>query len=257
MCEAVGLTCTGHFSSNHDVLICRKADGTKYQKAREWRKPVVTLNWLNELHFGFINALQQVHHPKYQHFNLPAYVQDPLKFELKMAATYLAAWRVPIKVTQEMLLKCRQANVRQSLLKNGTAAAGAESAAGDGPLRKKAKLDAAAVGDEEDDDKLDKSSSSNLDAVLDDVAKGGFDDDGKPRPMIRFSGFKETAHLAKAVARFGASLAATNKQTTHLVMAKVVRTPKLLCCLPTVSFIVSPQWVTDSAHQAKLLGTSD
>lgn len=51
------------------------------------------------MHFGFVSALQQMHHPKYQQFNAAAYVQDPFKFELNMAAALLVAWRHPIKVS--------------------------------------------------------------------------------------------------------------------------------------------------------------
>jgi PAX-interacting protein 1 len=105
MCEAVGLKYTGHFSSQHDVLICRKPEGPKFQKAREWRKPVVTTSWIAQVYFGFLNAIQQIHHPKYQQFNLPAYQQDPLKFELNMAGNFLAAWRIPVKITPESLDK--------------------------------------------------------------------------------------------------------------------------------------------------------
>ena len=104
MCEAVGLKYTGHFSNQHDVLVCRKPEGPKFQKAREWRKPVVTTTWLAQVYFGFLNAINQIHHPKYQQFSL-AYQQDPLKFELNMAGNFLAAWRVPVKITPESLDK--------------------------------------------------------------------------------------------------------------------------------------------------------
>lgn len=121
MCEAVGLTYTGYFSSHHDLLVCRKADGAKFQKAREWRKPVVTVSWLAQVHFGFLNAIQQIHHPKYQQFHQPAYVQDPFKFELNMAGSFLGAWRVPIKVTQEMLEKFKPPPAQLRLKRNSNA----------------------------------------------------------------------------------------------------------------------------------------
>ena len=105
ICEGVGLKYTGHFSSQHDVLVCRKPEGPKFQKAREWRKPVVTTTWLAQVYFGFLNAIHQIHHPKYQQFSLPTYQQDPLKFELNMAGNFLAAWRVPVKITPESLEK--------------------------------------------------------------------------------------------------------------------------------------------------------
>ena len=72
MCETIGLTVTGHFSSHHDLLICRRADGPKYQKSREWRKPVVSLNWLAEVRapppLSVINRLQQSFLPSVQSY---------------------------------------------------------------------------------------------------------------------------------------------------------------------------------------------
>ena len=106
ICEAIGLKLTGHFCIQHDVLICRKPEGPKYQKAREWRKPVVTVSWLASIYFGFHqNAILQMHHPKYQQFLAAGNQQDPLKFDLNMAGNFLNAWRVPIKITPEALEK--------------------------------------------------------------------------------------------------------------------------------------------------------
>lgn len=120
MCEALGLKYTGHFCSQHDVLICRKAEGPKFQKAREWRKPVVTTTWLAQVYFGFLNAIHQIHHPKYQQFNLPAYQQDPLKFELHMAGNFLAAWRIPVKITPESLDKFNKLPAQLRLKRHST-----------------------------------------------------------------------------------------------------------------------------------------
>ena len=120
MCEAVGLKYTGHFSRHHDVLICRKPEGPKFQKAREWRKPVVTTNWIAQVYFGYLNAIPQIHHPKYQHFNLPAYQQDPLKFELNMAGSFLAAWRIPVKITPESLDKFNKLPAQLRLKRHST-----------------------------------------------------------------------------------------------------------------------------------------
>ena len=258
ICESVGLTCTGHFSGHHDLLVCRKPDGHKYQKAREWRKPVVSLNWLAEVHFGFVNALQQMHHPKYQQFNLPAYVQDPFKFELNMAGSLLAAWRIPIKVTPEVIDKANKnvAGVAARLQMRNKRVSSTNSNPGDSPTKKKARTQDS--GDGSNGSEADRSasgdkSSSNLDAILDDVAKGGFDAEGKPRPLVRFSGM-DAAEWSKNLLRLGGSLASTNKEATHLVMPALIRTPKLLCCVPSVKFILTPQWIKDSLQHGKLLG---
>ncbi|XP_057378838.1 PAX-interacting protein 1-like isoform X2 [Daphnia carinata] len=244
MCEALGLKYTGHFCSQHDVLICRKAEGPKFQKAREWRKPVVTTTWIAQVYFGFLNAIHQIHHPKYQQFNLPAYQQDPLKFELHMAGNFLAAWRIPVKITPESLDKFNKLPAQLRLKRHSTTHSVASND-GDSPSRKKLKI-------EEEDKEKHERSSSNVDAILEDVIKGGFEEKGKNRVVIRFSGF-DSSEVSKAALKLGAGVAHNNREATHLVMPTFMRTPKLLCCLPTVKFILSPRWIHESAQQGKLL----
>nr|SVE73424.1 EOG090X027U [Daphnia atkinsoni] len=244
MCEAVGLKYTGHFCSQHDVLICRKAEGPKFQKAREWRKPVVTTTWIAQVYFGFLNAISQIHHPKYQQFSLPAYQQDPLKFELHMAGNFLAAWRIPVKITPESLDKFNKLPAQLRLKRHSITHSSAGND-GDSPSRKKLKAE------EEDKDKHERS-SSNVDAILEDVIKGGFEEKGKNRVVIRFSGF-DSSEVSKAALKLGAGVAHNNRDATHLVMPTFMRTPKLLCCLPTVKFILSPRWIQESVQQGKLL----
>lgn len=70
--------------------------------------------------------------------------------------------------------------------------------------------------------------------------------------MIRFSGFDST-EVSKAAQKLGAGLATNNREATHLVMPTLIRTPKLLCCLPVVKYVLSPRWIQESAQQGKLL----
>nr|SVE74053.1 EOG090X027U [Daphnia barbata] len=251
MCEAVGLKYTGHFCNQHDVLICRKPEGPKFQKAREWRKPVVTTTWIAQVYFGFLNAITQIHHPKYQQFNLPAYQQDPMKFELNMAGNFLAAWRIPVKITPESLDKFNKLPAQLRLKRHSTTLSVSgndvkiSELLGDSPSRKKLKT-------EEDDKDKHERSSSNVDAILEDVIKGGFEEKGKNRVVIRFSGF-DSIDVSKAALKLGAAVAHNNREATHLVMPTFMRTPKLLCCLPTVKYILSPRWILESAQQGKLL----
>jgi PAX-interacting protein 1 len=42
----------------------------KYKKAREWSRPVVNAQWLNEILFGHYSSIQQPDMPKFQQFNL-------------------------------------------------------------------------------------------------------------------------------------------------------------------------------------------
>lgn len=70
--------------------------------------------------------------------------------------------------------------------------------------------------------------------------------------MVMFSGF-DASEASKAVLKLGGGLANGNRETTHLVMNTLKRTPKLLCCLPTVRFVLSLRWLEDSIQQNKLL----
>lgn len=70
--------------------------------------------------------------------------------------------------------------------------------------------------------------------------------------MVRFSGF-DAAEASKAIVKLGAGLACTNREATHLVMPSLLRTSKLLCCLPNVKYILSARWVQESIAQGKLL----
>ena len=44
---------------------CRPV-GEKYDKAREWKVPVVSVQWLNDVMFGSVNAAQCMSNAKYQ-----------------------------------------------------------------------------------------------------------------------------------------------------------------------------------------------
>ena len=72
------------------------------------------------------------------------------------------------------------------------------------------------------------------------------------RIMVRFSGF-ESSEASKAVLKLRGGIANNNREATHLVMPTLMRTPKLLCCLPSVKFILSPQWLTDSLEHGEFL----
>ena len=70
--------------------------------------------------------------------------------------------------------------------------------------------------------------------------------------MIRFSGWDAT-EVSKCVPKLGGCLATSNKEVTHLVMPTLMRTPKLMCCLPTVKYVLSQRWIQESIEHGKLL----
>lgn len=52
-------------SRDNTVLICRRPEGTKYHKAREWNIPTVSVQWLTDLLLGNMSALTQVNIREY------------------------------------------------------------------------------------------------------------------------------------------------------------------------------------------------
>ena len=70
-------------------------DGEKFHKAKEWKVPTVSIQWLNDVFFGNMNAVQCMNNPKYQNFR----VDDPFKIEYTLVPNLMVAWKTPIRVT--------------------------------------------------------------------------------------------------------------------------------------------------------------
>ncbi len=88
--------------------------GEKYNKAKEWKVPTVTVQWLNEVIFGSSNAEQCLHNPKYSNFRAMGggaptqqggYVEEPLRIEYNLIPHLMNAWKTPIRVTPETYQK--------------------------------------------------------------------------------------------------------------------------------------------------------
>ena len=75
-------------------------EGQKYKKAKEWKVPTVSIQWLNDVFFGNINAVQCMNNPKYENFRL----EDPFKIEYTLVPNLMVAWKQPIRVTPVSIL---------------------------------------------------------------------------------------------------------------------------------------------------------
>lgn len=56
----VNFQLTPYMTRDNTVLICKRAEGNKYRRAREWGVPVVTAAWITDLLLGNTSALAQV-----------------------------------------------------------------------------------------------------------------------------------------------------------------------------------------------------
>ena len=75
--------------------------GEKYHKAKEWKTPAVSVQWLNDVLFGNMNADQIMHNPKYHNFRL----DDPFRIDYSLVPHLISAWKIPIRVTPETYQK--------------------------------------------------------------------------------------------------------------------------------------------------------
>merc|ERR1719319_2065666 len=101
MIKFVGAKYTGYFTKHNHAIICKSAGGGKDEKASSWKVPVVSVQWLNDVLFGSVNAAQCMNNPKYQQFKL----DEPLRIDYSLVPHLIAAWKIPIRVTPETYQK--------------------------------------------------------------------------------------------------------------------------------------------------------
>ena len=101
MIKMVGASHTGYFSKHNHAIICKRPMGEKFEKAREWRVPAVSIQWINEVVFGSGNAAQSMNNPRYQQFK----PDEPLRIDYNLVPHLIQAWKIPIRVTPETYQK--------------------------------------------------------------------------------------------------------------------------------------------------------
>lgn len=67
--------------NQHFLYFFSSSEGQKFTRAREWKLPVVNIQFLNELLLGNQSCMQMIHSPKYQHFTL----EQPFRFDINIA----------------------------------------------------------------------------------------------------------------------------------------------------------------------------
>ncbi|XP_039297217.1 PAX-interacting protein 1 isoform X6 [Nilaparvata lugens] len=218
MIEVTGAKVTSYYTSHNHILICRRPDGEKYKKAREWGKSVVNVQWLNEILFGHYSCLQQADSHKYQQFNLG----NPFRIDYALVPHLMGAWKIPINVMQESYDRVKSSpplNNRRKRIKfsNTSSTADAEN-----QENKEVNVTNANVSDVKDD---------QMDVV---------------QPCIMFSGVEDVGVEQKKVLQLGGAVATSCREATHLLVPKLTRTFKLLCCLSTCKYILKLDWLRDS-----------
>ncbi|ELU01586.1 hypothetical protein CAPTEDRAFT_224833 [Capitella teleta] len=94
----LGAKYTSYMGRGHSALIAKKQGGRKYDKALEWRLPVVNIHFLNDILLGDLRALKLPLQAKYQQFSAST---DGFPVETWKVAHLLEGWRIPIKISKE------------------------------------------------------------------------------------------------------------------------------------------------------------
>ncbi|XP_059049023.1 PAX-interacting protein 1 isoform X3 [Achroia grisella] len=210
----VGAQLTPYLTRDNTVVVCRRAEGAKYRRAREWGVPVVTAAWLTDLLLGNMSALPQIENARYQQFNL----SSPFRMDYSLVSHLMNGWKMPINITQESNERAKRS----------------AAAAGLAPRRAKKP-------------RLEPPPAPPAPPASPAVA-GAAPPPLQLAPRVLFSAVSAADHerLATIVRQLGGSVVTSPTEATHLVMEKLVRTCKLVSCLVTVKHLISTEWVLES-----------
>ncbi|KAL4142876.1 hypothetical protein QTP88_005269 [Uroleucon formosanum] len=219
MIELTGARVTSYFSADNNILVTRKLEGKKVKKARDINRPVVNVQWLNEILFGHLSCMYQPENVKYQQFNL----NNPFRVDYNLVLHLMGAWKMPINVTQESYDRVRNNHV---------------------PVKRKRPRPNDNFPDQENND------LSTADIIITNINPPPIE----YRPCVMLSGFGLGKEEQRMVLQLGGIIAKNYSDATHLVMKESVRTTKFLCCVSTVKHIVNAEWLKDSSTQHMFLG---
>lgn len=206
MAYLAGAKYTGYLCRSNTVLICKEPTGLKYEKAKEWRIPCVNAQWLGDILLGNFEALRQIHYGRYTAFNL----QEPFAPTQHLVFNLLDAWRVPLKVSAELLMGVRlPPKLKQNEVTNIQ------------PSSKRARI--------EDIPPPTKKLTPEL------------------TPFVLFTGFEpvQVQQYIKKLYILGGEVAESAQKCTHLIASKVTRTVKFLTAISVVRHIVTPEWLEE------------
>lgn len=116
MIDESGAMLTTYLSRHNTVLICKRPEGPKYKRAKDWNIPVVNTVWLSDILLGNLSGMSQFETAKYQQYNItgpfridyglvPHLMSKSFVILMFFFIFYLfvvaAAWKSPINLTQE------------------------------------------------------------------------------------------------------------------------------------------------------------
>ncbi|XP_043753332.1 PAX-interacting protein 1-like [Cervus elaphus] len=215
MVYLAGAKYMGYLCRSNTILICREPTGLKYEKAKEWQIPCVNVKWLGDILLGNFEALQQTQYGCYTAFGL----QDHFAPTTHLVVNLLDAWRVPLKVSAELLMGVRlPPKPKQNEVTN-----------------------------------IQPSSKS---ARIEDIPPPSKKLPPELTPFVLFTGFEsvQVQEYIKKLQILGGEVAESAQKCTHLISSKVKRTVKFLMAVSVVKHIVTPEWLEECFNCQKFIG---
>ncbi|XP_074660001.1 PAX-interacting protein 1-like [Tubulanus polymorphus] len=242
MISCIGARYTSYMTATNSALICKKPSGSKYDKARDKRIPVLNVQWLNDLVMGHLEALKLPIPPKYQQFAL----KDDFQVDISRLHHLLKGWMQPLKISKDTWKKFKSSSSNTSY-----PSAGIETAQTAANKRK----DADQLEDEPAAKRVKLSPTSELDSIIDKCIKEGQDEVHGNQPLILMTGINKTllSDLVEKVEKLGGSITNKAKCPTHLVANELVRTCKFLTAISVVRHIVNTEWIEKSAEKGEFI----
>ncbi|PRD23663.1 UNVERIFIED_CONTAM: PAX-interacting protein 1 [Trichonephila clavipes] len=227
----LGAKYTNYLSIQNTIVICKKNEGRKALKAREWRIPLVNVQWLHDLMFGHIDALRLSMAHKYQQYDS----ENPFAVDYALVPHLMSAWKFPVKISEELIKKY---NIEPKTPDN---AASAEK----DPKKRENEENI------EPEAKRIRVESPPLEENIPLTTQTPPDNENNPR--VLFTGIAKIKELAKIVCQLGGCLAKSETETTHLVASQYARTVKFLCAIHVVKYVVTPEWIAECEKQNKFV----
>lgn len=198
--------------------------------------------WLEDVLFGHFDAQSLTNIPKkYQNFDL----KDPLRVEYSIVPHLMNSWRQPLRPPEE-LIKCKIAERNEKLAKSETKTKVEENKrlanedAGEEPANKKPKIQID-IKEESVSNSIPVSNNS-----LGNPLQANSDEAKKVKVVFTSLKGNNKQELRSIVLSLGGRLTNTT-DCTHLVTDKIARTLKFMCAFSSCKYVVTSDWVLESA----------
>lgn len=215
MVLSIGAKYTTYLTRLNSLLVTKKKEGLKYQKAQEWGIGTVNVQWLQDVVLGHYEALRLPMAPKYQQY-------EETRLDYGLVPHLMAAWRIPIKLTEEIWKRFTASEAFKEVQKRKQNNSSKSEEAS--PKKQRS-------SPEQEEENVPLTTTALPEEKV---------------PQVLLTGLKGVKELKRGVLQLGGALAKSPKECTHLVTNKILRTVKLLSAFGSAKFVVTPRWIEDS-----------